>query len=89
MMNKVALGVALGVMALLSACGESPVTPTHIAAATASCLNNGGLRQIDWVSTERLYESCGYRCTKATAVYEYKVALACKNGARFDLHWQS
>lgn len=73
---------------MLGGCDNSAVTDHHIRMATEKCDVNGGVKQVEQATSKPLYESCGYRCSRRTGVYEYEAAFSCKNGARFDLTWQ-
>jgi len=81
--------VGLVVSTILSACGDSSVvTDRHIRMAAEKCEPNGGVQQVEQASATAQTEGCGYRCSRRTGVINYKAAVSCKNGAKFDLTWQ-
>lgn len=89
-MKTVSVVAALLVSLVLTACGNEggPVTERHISMANEKCEVNGGLSQVERADKSRVFESCGYRCSRATNQSEYRDVFSCKNGARFDLTWQ-
>ncbi|KVP75405.1 hypothetical protein WJ96_06680 [Burkholderia ubonensis] len=88
-MNKLVLyAVMCGSLGLV-ACGDNgPVTERHIAMATERCAVNGGLAAVVQADRSKMFESCGYRCSRATGQYKYEATFSCKNGAKFDLSWE-
>ncbi|KVP17237.1 hypothetical protein [Burkholderia ubonensis] len=88
-MNKLALYAVLCVSLGLVACGNNgTVTDRHIAMATEKCAVNGGLAVVEQAERSRMYESCGYRCSRVTGQFKYSATFSCKNGAKFDLSWE-
>lgn len=89
-MKMLSVFAAMLIPLMLAACGSEgePVTARHISMATEKCEVNGGLSQVERAEKSRVFESCGYRCSRATSQHEYRDVFSCKNGARFDLTWQ-